>query len=199
LMSPERIAHDATRTTRAHPQVRHEWAPLGAQRFVEMATAPFLRDIGIFRCVKDWIAQTGLSGDNTDAAHARWSAAFPTIPDDHPEPRIPFKRGMVSFAGGGDDSRSESFFISYIDSVHLGGAPWETPFGMVIEGGMEEVADQWYDGYGEMQPFNKAGVDQRLIYSEGNAYLRCAWWWRRWPQRRCTRRAALVLQTEMAA
>jgi cyclophilin family peptidyl-prolyl cis-trans isomerase len=61
--------------------------------------------------------QTGISGDKS--TQARWRQ-LPQIKDDHPVTPIPFKQGMLSFAGGGDDSRSTSFFITFADSEHLG-------------------------------------------------------------------------------
>lgn len=38
---------------------------------------------------------------------------------------------------------------------------------------MEDVIDKLYDGYGEINPFNKKGPDQGKIWQEGNEYLKC--------------------------
>ncbi|KAG5179715.1 hypothetical protein JKP88DRAFT_158386 [Tribonema minus] len=152
-------------------EVRHEWAPLGADRFVAMIASGLMTDLALFRVDKDFIVQTGMCGATAPGVCAQWAELFPEFPDDRPHPRLPFKDGMVSFAGGGDDSRATDFFIAYADSEFLGGSPWETPFGVVV-GGMGEVVRGFYDGYGEMQPFNPAGVNQDLINEEGNAYLR---------------------------
>jgi hypothetical protein len=37
---------------------------------------------------------------------------------------------------------------------------------------MEEVVMKFYTGYGDQKPFNKDGVDQGKIHTEGNDYLR---------------------------
>lgn len=157
-------------------QVRHEWSPLGADRFVAMMQSGLMTDLALFRVDKDFIVQTGMCGATDRAVRDAWDKNFPEFPDDHPHPRIPMKAGMVSFAGGGKDSRGTDFFIAYEDSEFLGGEPWETPFGVVVKG-MDSVVRQFYDGYGEMKPFNdkgeEEGVDQDLINEQGNPYLRC--------------------------
>lgn len=64
-------------------------------------------------------------------------------------------------------------FITFRDLPHLGSpdAPWETPLGVVTRG-MNTVVDKLYNGYGDQKPFNPDGVDQRMVQTEGNAYLR---------------------------
>jgi cyclophilin family peptidyl-prolyl cis-trans isomerase len=96
---------------------RHEYAPIGAERFVDLTEAGFFTDLALFRCVKNFIVQTGMSGDKS--AQARWEQ-LPQIKDDHPVTPIPFKKGMLSYGGRGDDSRHTSFFITFTDSEHLG-------------------------------------------------------------------------------
>jgi len=62
------------------------------------------------------------------------------------------KRGMVVYAGGGPDSRASDLWIARADSEHLGGSPWETPVGLIIEG--IEVIDQ-IEPVGDMAPWGK--------------------------------------------
>lgn len=85
-----------------------------------------------------------------------------TIPDD---PKLPelrqFRPGLVSYAGGGENSRDAQLFISYGSAKSLGAMPWETPLGEVIEG-MENV-----------ESFNseyKEDPKQHLIH-EGPKYI----------------------------
>ena len=60
-------------------------------------------------------------------------------------------------------------FLQHItDSDWLGKAPWEVPFGRVIDG--MDVIDALYGGYGDITPFGK-GPDQQKIWAEGNEYL----------------------------
>ena len=62
-----------------------------------------------------------------------------TIPDD-PLPAVntaknpAFRRGTISFAGSGPNSRVSDIFISYADSSHLGKSSWESPVGFVSSG-----------------------------------------------------------------
>jgi peptidyl-prolyl cis-trans isomerase A (cyclophilin A) len=87
---------------------------LGADRFVQLVQEGFFNDIALFRCVKDFIVQFGINEDK--AVQQRYK----NILDDHPETSIPFKQGMLSFAGGGKDTRDTSMFIAFTDSTHLG-------------------------------------------------------------------------------
>jgi peptidyl-prolyl cis-trans isomerase A (cyclophilin A) len=81
---------------------------------VQLVQEGFFNDIALFRCVKDFIVQFGIN-ENKEVQQR-----YKNILDDHPEPSIPFKQGMVSFAGGGADTRDTSMFIAFTDSTHLG-------------------------------------------------------------------------------
>mmetsp|Transcript_15000 Transcript_15000/g.21883 ORF Transcript_15000/g.21883 Transcript_15000/m.21883 type:complete len:259 (+) Transcript_15000:199-975(+) len=91
------------------------------------------------------------------------------IPDDPQlDPPIPFIEGTVSFAGGGENSRTSQLFISYSKSNGLGHAKWETPIGMVTSG-MENIRNLYSD-YGDMPPWGK-GPEQGPIHARGSAYI----------------------------
>ena len=72
--------------------------------------------------------------------HAQWANDAPTLYDDPHLPRFSpgnFRKGLISFAGGGPDSRTHHIFISTGDQANfLGGAKHETPFG-TIDGGAD--------------------------------------------------------------
>ena len=85
---------------------------------------------------------------------------------------IPIKRGMLSFAGGGPNTRNSQIFIALADLDFLGKQPWETPFGRVVGPESEVTLDKIYKGYPEIQPFTNDGPDQQRIYKEGNSYVR---------------------------
>mmetsp|Transcript_57763 Transcript_57763/g.137503 ORF Transcript_57763/g.137503 Transcript_57763/m.137503 type:complete len:878 (-) Transcript_57763:90-2723(-) len=141
--------------------VRPDWAPYGARRFLELATAGDLDDLAFYRAIKGCIAQFGLP------AKRRWEP----IPDDPPA-GVPFLLGAVSFAAAGAGSRRSALFICTGDMSHcLGQDPWETPIGAVAESSLD-VLDRINATYGDIAEFNGHGPDTGRINQEGNAYLR---------------------------
>jgi len=78
------------------------------------------------------------------------------------------RRGYVSFAMSGPNSRTTQVFINYDDrNANLDGMGF-APFGRVVQG--IEVVDALYSGYGEGAPRGR-GPDQGRIQALGNAYL----------------------------
>ncbi|KAJ1427672.1 cyclophilin-like domain-containing protein [Ochromonadaceae sp. CCMP2298] len=144
-------------------EIHRDWAPLGADRFVELVKDNFFTDIAFFRCVKGFLTQFGIS-DKPDKKH--WHRA--TIPDD-PNLGLGIKKQYVSFAGGGANTRSTQMFIAFEDLDFLGKEPWETPFGVVVEGA--GTLKKLYKSYGDIPPFGN-GPDQQEIHLQGNAYIR---------------------------
>ena len=89
--------------------------------------------------------------------------------DPHPDPRIPFVEGTISFAGSGPNSRSSHLFISYSSTnEHFGTMLWETPVGSVIEG--MDVVRKLNSSYGDMPPWGN-GPEQPKIAVGGRAYI----------------------------
>jgi len=142
-------------------EVHRDWAPIGADRFYNLVRNGYYDDTRFFRVIDGFMAQIGING--TPSVQQLWRSA--TIKDDPVKQSN--KRGFVSFANAGPDSRSTQFFISFIDNSkydRLGFAP----FGQVTSG-MENV-DRLYSGYGDGAP-NGTGPIQQKIQTEGNAYL----------------------------
>ena len=77
------------------------------------------------------------------------------------------RRGTVSFAMGGPNTRTTQLFINYGNNANLDGMGF-APIGEVIEG--MAVVDSLYANYGEGAP-DGSGPDQGRIMAEGNAYL----------------------------
>mmetsp|Transcript_15686 Transcript_15686/g.43888 ORF Transcript_15686/g.43888 Transcript_15686/m.43888 type:complete len:235 (-) Transcript_15686:237-941(-) len=146
--------------------VHQEWAPFGASRYLDLVKAGFFTNSPLFRVVPNFLVQFGIA--STPEVTQQWKGKGPILDDKNIG--IPVKRGTVAFAGGGHDSRTTEIWIAFKDSHHLGKAPWETPFGQVVEG-MENV-DTWYSGYGEMKAFGGNAPDQRILYKEGVAYTK---------------------------
>jgi cyclophilin family peptidyl-prolyl cis-trans isomerase len=144
-------------------EIYRDWAPLGADRFIELVRDGFFQEIGLFRCVKRFLTQFGIS-DKPQYKH--WH--YKDIPDD-PNLHKGIHKNYLSFAGGGPNTRSTQLFIAFEDLDFLGKEPWETPFGKVVDG--QATLDNLYKEYGDIPPFGK-GPDQQKIHNKGNAYLR---------------------------
>lgn len=142
--------------------VHSDWAPLGAERFVALVKDGFYTDIAFFRCVKKFLTQFGISV-NPQMFH--WHED--NIPDD-PNLHMGIQKNYVSFAGGGPNTRSTQIFIAFEYLDWLGKEPWETPFGVVVEG--QETLDALYKEYGDMPPFGK-GPNPSKIHNRGNNYI----------------------------
>ena len=142
-------------------EVHREWAPLGADRFYNLVKNGFYDDTRFFRVLDGFMAQVGMNG-NPDIQKA-WSAA--PLQDDPVKQSN--KRGYVTFAHRGPNTRTTQFFINFGENAQLDrqGFP---PFGQVVSG--MEIAEKLYSGYGEGAPRGR-GPSQGQITAEGNAYL----------------------------
>jgi cyclophilin family peptidyl-prolyl cis-trans isomerase len=138
------------------------WAPLGADRFYNLARAGFFDDSRFFRVMPNYIAQFGIPGD--PAITTVWKDR--TFPDD--PVRQSNVRGTIGFAMTGPNMRTTQLYISRKDNVQLD-AQGFAPIGRVVTG--MEVVDALYDGYGESAGGGvRAGKQQRML-TEGNAHL----------------------------
>jgi peptidyl-prolyl cis-trans isomerase A (cyclophilin A) len=142
-------------------EVHRDWAPAGADRFYNLVKNGFFDETRFFRVMSDFMAQFGINGDPKVAAS--WRTA--RIPDDRVTQSN--KRGMVTYATSGPNSRTTQVFINFADNSQLDGMGF-APFGQVVSG--MNVADQLYGGYGDGPPRGR-GPDQARLQMEGNAYL----------------------------
>jgi peptidyl-prolyl cis-trans isomerase A (cyclophilin A) len=78
------------------------------------------------------------------------------------------KRGYITYAMGGPNTRTTQVFISYIDNSRLDSMGF-APFGKVTKG--MNVVDSIYSGYGDMPSQGGKGPDPTQIIIQGNAYL----------------------------
>lgn len=143
-------------------EVHREWAPRGADRFYNLVKYGFFDDVRFFRAIEGFMVQFGIHGD--PQVMDKWRDA--NIQDD---PVVQSnKRGFITFATSGPDSRSTQVFINFADNSNLDSMGF-APFGKVIEG--MDVVDSLHTGYGEGAPQGR-GPDQGRIQYEGNEYLK---------------------------
>ena len=142
-------------------EVHRAWAPRGADRFYNLVKNGFFDECRFFRVLPNFMAQIGINGD--PAVAAAWVAAkFPDDPVTQSN-----KRGFVSFATAGPNTRTTQFFINFKDNSALDKSGFAA-FGEVIDG--MAAVDKLYSGYGEGAPSGK-GPAQGRLQAEGNAYL----------------------------
>lgn len=122
-----------------------------------------------FRCIKGFICQFGIGA--TPELNAQWKEKGSIVDDPHMLTNGGFlARGMLSFAGGGADSRTTQLFVSLRDSKYLGKAAWETPVGQIVEG--MGVMDAWYKGYGDSSRHGGRAPEQSVLQHRGSEYVR---------------------------
>ena len=142
--------------------VHRDLAPNGADRFFNLVKNGFYDDNRFFRVISGFMVQFGINGD--PKISAPWRAA--QIKDDPVKQSN--KRGTISFATSGPNSRTTQAFINFADRNSFLDSMGFSPFGQVTSG--MDVVDALYSGYGEGAPGGR-GPDQGRIQNEGNAYL----------------------------
>jgi peptidyl-prolyl cis-trans isomerase A (cyclophilin A) len=142
-------------------QVNRAWAPQGADRFYNLVKNGFYDNVRFFRVISGFMVQFGING--TPAVMAAWRDA--QIPDDPVTQSN--KRGMITFATSGPNSRTTQVFINFADNSRLDGTGF-APFGQIVSG--MNVVDALNAEYGEGAPRGR-GPDQGRMQQEGNAYL----------------------------
>jgi peptidyl-prolyl cis-trans isomerase A (cyclophilin A) len=142
-------------------EVHRDWAPNGADRFYNLVKNGFFNDARFFRVISGFMVQFGIHAD--PKISGVWRDA--DIKDDPVKESN--KRGLVTFATAGPDTRTTQVFINFGNNTALDDQGF-SPFGQVISG--MNVVDQLYSEYGEGAPSGQ-GPDQGLVQKQGNAYL----------------------------
>jgi peptidyl-prolyl cis-trans isomerase A (cyclophilin A) len=142
--------------------VTRAWASLGADRFYNLVKHHYFDGIRVFRVVPGFVAQFGLSA--YPPVTAAWENA--KIKDDpHSQSN---RRGTITFATSGPNTRTTQLFINLKDNLSLDSQGF-TPFGIVDGDGMN-VVEMFYDQYGD-----SAGLDQEAIGKGGEKYIATKW------------------------
>ena len=160
-------------------RVPRDWSPRGADRLFNLVQNDFFTDARFYRVIAGFVAQFGSSGNpSVDAALTLPDAL---IPNDPPNPDASNVRGTIAFGAEYDANemavnRSTEMYINLVDNVRLDSHGF-TPVGWIVSG-MDHVAANIYDGYGEMQDIcwlhNARPCDGPLaadLYERGNEYL----------------------------
>ena len=156
-------------TTTAGQIIMHmhrDWSPNGYDRAVSLFERGYYDNSHFFRVVPHFLVQFGIS--YTKDIELKKFADSTILDDQKRNDLMPFREGMMSFAGSGPNSRSSQLFIAYDRAGGLGNSPWETPFGEVVEG-MNNV-NNLYSEYGDMPPWGK-GPQQGPIRNQGSRYI----------------------------
>jgi peptidyl-prolyl cis-trans isomerase A (cyclophilin A) len=138
--------------------VKRAWAPLGADRFYNLVKHHFYDSASVFRVVPSFVAQFGISA--YPAVTKAWRGT--DIKDDPVTQSN--KKGYITFATSGPNTRTTQVFINLKDNTGLDSRGF-APFGVVDGNGMN-VVEMFYDQYGD-----NAGIDQGQIEAKGKAYL----------------------------
>jgi peptidyl-prolyl cis-trans isomerase A (cyclophilin A) len=142
--------------------VTRAWAPLGADRFYNLVKHHYFDNAHFFRVVPNFVAQFGLNAN--PPFNAAWEKA--TIKDDaHSQSN---KKGTITFATAGPNTRTTQLFINLRDNTSLDSQGF-TPFGVVDGDGMK-VVNMLYDQYAD-----NAGMDQEAITKGGKKYIDTKW------------------------
>jgi peptidyl-prolyl cis-trans isomerase A (cyclophilin A) len=142
-------------------QVTRAWAPLGADRFYNLAANKFFDDASFFRVLSGFVVQFGLHAD--PQVSNVWRSA--SLKDD---PVTQSNRpGYITFATAGPNTRTTQVFVNLGNNAQLDSMGF-APFGLVTQG--MDVVKQLYSGYGEGAPSGR-GPDQGAVSSQGKPYL----------------------------
>ncbi len=136
-------------------EVSRAAAPIGVDRFYNLIKAKFYDEARFFRVVPGFVVQFGLPAD--PANNAVWDFKLQDDPV-----LMSNKRGTLTFATSGPDTRTTQLFINLADNGSKLDPQHFSAFGQVISG--MDVVDQIYAG-------DREGPQQDLITSQGNAYL----------------------------
>jgi len=158
-------------------EAQRAWAPLGVDRFYNLVKNGFYDGACFFRVISGFMAQFGIHGD--PKVSAAWR---PERIQDDPVKQSN-KRGYISYAMAGPNTRTTQLFINYTDNSKLDQMGF-APIARVVEG--MDVVDRLHAGYGEGAPQGK-GPEQGRLQMEGSAYLT-----KDFPQLDCIKKATII-------
>jgi peptidyl-prolyl cis-trans isomerase A (cyclophilin A) len=142
-------------------EVNRAWAPHGADRFYNLVVAGFFDEMRFHRVVKGALVQFGIHGH--PAVSKTWLNA--RIEDDRP--RLPNRRGALSFVSVGPHTRTTEVVINLVHK-RVREQAGVVPFGRVTYG--MEVVDRLNSAASDPGALGPLPEPAR-IRSEGDTYL----------------------------
>ena len=126
-------------------EVKREWSPKAVDRFYQLIRHHFYDNAVFYRIVPGFVAQFG----NSDTLKTEKWGKF-KIPDEQVIQSN--KKGTLSFARAGKETRGRELFINlvdnpWLDTLNYAGVKGFPAFGNVIMGA--KTVDSLYGGYGE--------------------------------------------------
>ena len=161
-------------------EVYRNWSPLGADRFYQLIKTGYYNNTIVFRVVKDYLVQFGVSEDKQK--NIFWQGK--NLKD---EPVVGSNTdSTICFSRGAPNTRKTSVFINLrnnltYDTLNAAGVKGFVPFAKVISG--MDVVKQFFAGYG-----NDAMKPADTIYFKGNK-----WFINKFPQIDIIKEARLFL------
>lgn len=153
-------------------QVHPEWAPLGAAQFKKLVEAGVYDEARFFRVIPGFMAQFGIAAD--PKLHAQFDEPIQDDPV-----KASNKRGKITFATAGPNTRTTQLFINYGDNSRLDDQGF-SPFGEVISG-MEYVD--------AIESKHRETPDQTMIEAKGNNYLKA-----KFPELDYIKKATIIIE-----
>ena len=144
-------------------EVVRKWSPLGADRFYQLVRSGYYNNTVIFRVVKEYLVQFGVSEDKQK--NIFWQGK--NIKD---EPVIGSNtEGTLCFSRGAPNTRKTSIFINLrdnltYDTMTVAGVKGFVPFARITSG--LDVAKNFFSDYG-----NDTLKSADTIYFKGNAWM----------------------------
>ncbi|MBK8089846.1 MAG: peptidylprolyl isomerase [Chitinophagaceae bacterium] len=145
-------------------EVYRNWSPLGADRFYQLIKTGYYNNTIVFRVVKDYLVQFGVSEDRPK--NIFWQGK--NLKD---EPVVGSNTdSTICFSRGAPNTRKTSVFINLrnnltYDTLNAAGVKGFVPFAKVISG--MDIVRLFFSDYG-----NETMKFADSVYFKGNAYLK---------------------------
>ena len=126
-------------------EVKREWSPLAADRMYQLVKHHYFEHVLFYRVVPGFVAQFGGSDSVKNLA---WQKTI--IPDE--KVLYSNKKGTLSFARSGKETRGTDLYINlndnlFLDTLEYSGVKGFPAFGTVTKG--MDVVESLYSGYSE--------------------------------------------------